>query len=343
MTAYATNDAIPANLSFTYKKQLPTIIPANAKIKITGKAFCRLSSDLENPDFEVDKFDNVFFLKLRFRLKVGDKQVVRDDSGVYSWIDANSTDYTKSLKFTLQDWATDSSGNVIAPTYNPINDKWLDIRLDKYNIGTNYVKEQDYLIPINSGFSGGEMTFEIYDWDISAYPSSGAAASHGRIKASVKDVRLKDLEISITDEFGNDYNTDDTEYIGYMNELYKNEAELITILQGTTVTNNVVEKACLLGYNTGYFFLTQWTRQGKTDCIENLLLRTIVSNYTNKRIEITAAVKPLSSVLGCVKYQAFLPNKNFLVTSARINYTDNTYTTTLEEVVIDSLEINKSF
>ncbi len=101
----------------------------------------------------------------------------------------------------------------------------------------------DFLIPLDSGFSGGIMNFEIYDFEANSLVNT------------LRDIRIKDLVLSIVDAKGNEYNESDIEYIGYMNKNYKNEAEVITLYQGSSVLDSPIEKGSLMGFNTSYFYL----------------------------------------------------------------------------------------
>ena len=193
------------------------------------------------------------------------------------------------------------------------------------------------------------MYFDIYDWDISIlsnvrtpYDASERAACDA-IKNTVKHLRIKDLKISFIDSNGDEFSDSDVEYVGFMNQKYKNEGDEITLLQGTSKIDCSIEKASLMGNNGNYYYLKLWTRQGKTDNIENLLLRSIVSNYTNKRIELSASLNQLNSILGCVKYDNFLAGKNLMIVGCTQNYSDAITTVTLQEVIIDNLDINKSW
>lgn len=338
LTKYAVNDAIPANLSYTTKAVLPLFIPSNSKLKISCKAFCRTVDDLNGETTT----DSIYQIKLRCRLKIGDKQYYRTQNFLEGWIAANDS-RSLSLDFEQQEIYTKSSIQLTRNT--KLDNTWIDLK----KLGTNgsstalELKTFDYLIPLNTGFSGGLMTFEIYDWDIKAPYNAQQAQNHEATKNSVKDIRIKDLEISIVDSKNNEYPDSDVEYIGFMNQNYKNEGEEITLFQGTSKIDTPIEKGSLMGFNTNYYYLKNWIRQDKTDNIENLLLRSIVSNYTNKRIELTATTNQLNSILGCLKYSNYLSGKNLMIVGMLQDFADASTSVTLQEVIIDNLEINKSW
>ena len=103
----------------------------------------------------------------------------------------------------------------------------------------------DFLIPLNSGFTGGIMSFEIYDFDANS------------INNTVRDIRIKDLVLSIVDAKGNEYKNSDVEYVGYMDKNFKNEGDSITLLQGTSKIDSPIEKGSLMGNNGNYFYLNE--------------------------------------------------------------------------------------
>jgi len=332
------------NLSFTYKNELPYLIPSNSKLKITCKAFCRMSNNLNGDDTT----SKIYQLKVKCRLKIGDKQYFRTSAFSKGWVSSGDS-RTLDFDFEQQEVVTKQSKYLYAEKA-PIDNKWIDLKALSTNGGGGIVNKNipielisnDYYIPLNSGFSGGLISFEIYDWDILTAYDALQAQTHDEVKALVKDVRIKDLVISIIDSNNKEYSKSDLEYTGYMNQQYKNEGSEITLYQGTSKIDTPIEKGSLMGYNGNFYYLNTWTREGKTNCIEKLLLRSIVSNYTNKRIELSATINRIDSIVGCLKYQSFLPDKNLMIVGNTQNLADNTTTVTLQEVIKDNLEINES-
>ena len=70
MLKYTPAGAIPANLSYTNKIELPLFIPADYKLKISAKAFVRTVDNLNGTTAKPD----ITNIKVRCRLKIGDKQ-----------------------------------------------------------------------------------------------------------------------------------------------------------------------------------------------------------------------------------------------------------------------------
>jgi hypothetical protein len=84
---YATNSAVPANLSFTTKAALPLFIPSNSKLKISCKAFARTKDNMGDESV----IDSIYQLKIRCRLKIGDKQYYRTQNFLEGWITATDS------------------------------------------------------------------------------------------------------------------------------------------------------------------------------------------------------------------------------------------------------------
>lgn len=341
---------LPNKLSFVYEKELPILLPANSKIKINCKAFARTIDDILNKS-NVTSTSDICQIIIKCVLKIGSRKYIsfqkfeenEDTNGVFSygwkyynfWADSSDT---RTLDLSFANVAT-----TLDKTYQTIDNKWVDL---KVNYDLLLKDPDDFFIPLDSGISGGLLTFEIYDWEIrnkADIKQANFSSSHATSRSKVKDIRLKDLQFTIVDSDGKEYNSNDVEYVGYMNRQYKNEGEVITLYQGTSKTNNPIEKAALMGYNTNYYFLKNWNREGKTDCVENLLLRSIVSNYSDKTIQLNATIARLNSSLGCLKYDNYLPNKVFMPTSIKTDYANAKSEITIQEVFADSLTINKSF
>ena len=327
-------------LLFKCNKTLPIFIPSNSRLKITASMFVSTTDNLES----FGHIDKAYLGRLKCKLKIGDKHYKYQNTFEYDngynyiisegWED-NTVDSYLVLDFEKPSIQVD--GGSYYPRRTDIGDTWTNLKSSKV-LGTGKTMEvisKDFTIPLNEGFAGGEMTFEINDWTVWNYIDFTGV--------EIEDIRLKDIKFTVVDENGKEFSDDDIEYIGFMNSKFKNEGNEINVYQGTSKIKSPIERAALMGFNTNYYYLSTWSREGKTDCLENLLLRSIVSNYTNKRVELTATINQLNSVLGCVKYQNFLPNKNLMVTGVIQDFSNAATSVTLQEVIKDNLEINKSW
>lgn len=156
----------------------------------------------------------------------------------------------------------------------------------------------------------------------------------------VKDVRLKDFTISIVDQFGNEISNKDIEYKGFLNPQFKNEGEKLSLIHGTNFNDNSTELGGLM-YQTpdGYSFIKSWTRNGISDRIERLLLRTIMSNYKNQTMILRCSINMVDSLLGYLTYATYLSGKKMMITSADIDYSEAEMNLTIQEFTNDYLDI----
>lgn len=350
LTKYPTNQAVPTNISFTYKKELPNFIPADCKLKVNMKGYVRTVDDLEG----TQQTDKIIKIKLRTRLKIGNVQYYNNVWNINGrqtgWISSTSTDYDKcfQLDFEMQEQTVE--GGYYYSKRSILDNKWIDLKILSENGGGGIVNKDiqlelysnDLYVSLNSGFSGGQMSFEIYDWDIVV--SDPRKYDYSTTKDEIKDIRIKDIEFTIVDNKGNEIKNEDVEYIGYMNAKFKNEGDEMKIYNGTSKIQNPIERGALMGYSgTTFYYLSNWTREGKTDCIENLLLRSVVSNYTNKTIELSCSINRINSIVGSLTYQSFIPNKVFMVVGCTHDLAENISEIKIQEINIDNLEISKSW
>lgn len=330
-------------LSFKYKLNLPTLIPSNYKIKVGAKAFVRTIDTLGNET--ADKTADMFFLQFFCRVKINDKKycykptqngandfITNQSNG---WKDLSSNDYY-SMTFSKP---PQGAGSV----NQSIDNEWVDLNWYSSDKDFNPVN-QDYLIPLN-GFNNGVFEFEIYGFRVwPKWSDTSNVTKSDALMLKVKDVRIKDINFTIVDANNKEINTKDVEYVGYMNADYKDESSNINTYNGTNTEKNPVERGALMSITgTSYFFVQNWTRQGKTDIIENLLLRSIVSNYTNKTIELACTLNMFSSILGSLTYNNYLLGISLMPVSCDLNYWDEKAELTLQQINVDALEINKTF
>jgi len=273
-------------------------------LKIEAKGYTRTTDNMGDTSSA-----SVYSSKLRTKLVLGDKQY---DSVNRTW---NNSGY---LELSFVDKDKDGA-------YQQISDKWLDV-LD----GCAYV-------PLFYGFTGTDITFSIYRYY--AYNKS-----FGDITSSTKDFRIKDIKISIVDNYLVDINTDDVEYVSYINKLVKDDGEDITLKLGTNLNHLPVCKGGIIGYkNSNYFYLQNFTRNGATDILENLLARSIVSNYTNRTIEIQCSINKINSLFGYLTYSNYWSGIKFGIQGADIDFHEDTIDLTLQEICADTLSIQKNY
>lgn len=324
--------ATSGNLSYTYKGNLPILIPTkNYFLKIEMSVYFRTSNDLNNNNNIPDLIQAG---ELITRLKIGDRKY---HSGFYSW-DNGWVDLSDSRDLTLPFYTSSSrtKKSYIEDGYQALGKE----KIVSTGTGTNdvIISKEPYLVPIFD-FNGGLLEFNIYDYrvyNIDDFPTVE--------EKTVLDCRIKDIKFTIVDSNGIAVNKSDVEYVGYMNKQFKEEGSEITLLQGTNFNDYPIERGGLLKYDgAAYLYLKEHTRNNITDYIENLLLRSYVGNYENKTVELSATSNKLSSTLGFLTYNNYFNGKKFMVISNETNYAEKTTNFTIQEIFADSLTINKSF
>lgn len=320
-----------ATKSFTYKKQLPYILGADGyKLKIELSIFPRVSNDLNNTLTN----NQVSTVRLVTRLKIGSKKYsYAAGTPGNTWVDAATNTTTD---FILPVTNRIAGTGTYAQTYAAIEDRWTDFKLNVLHNYDNGVDRNDFLVPLpTSQITGGLLEFEIYGYQVK---DMSAAVR------SIPDVRIKNVKITVVDSKGNDVSVSDTEYVGYINQQYKNEGDSMELIQGTNVSDYPIERGGLLKTDgTYYSWIKLWNKAGKTQNIENLVLRSYVGNYENKSIEVSATTNILPTAIGYLTYSAWLSGKKFMITSLENNYAEATSAITMQEIFVDALDINKSF
>ena len=329
-----------STLSFKCKLNLPYVIPSNYKIKVSAKSFIRTIETLGNED--IDKTADMMFIEYFCKVKIGNKQYSYSPKqpgatylGTAGWKDLTDTGYY-SMVFNKPPKPNVNGDNPES------ENEWIDLKW--YSVNYDFSPNaRDSYIPL-TGFSGGLLEFEIYGFRVwPNHSDSYQTTKSDALMSKVKDVRLKDISFILVDEKDKEVDDKDIEYVGYMNADYKDEGSEISLFNGTSVTKNPVERGALLGFNTNYFFLQSWAREGKTDILENLLLRSIVSNYTDKTIELSCTSNMISSIIGTVTYNNYLSGIKLMPVSCNLNFDEESTELTLQQINKDSLEINKSF
>jgi translation elongation factor P/translation initiation factor 5A len=218
--------------------------------------------------------------------------------------------------------------------YGYVEDTWLSLN-DNTLDALNNVVTRDLLFPLD-GFSGGLISLEIYDYMVIPGLTSD---DKNALKASIKEVRIKDVKFTVVDKDGKDLNISDTEYFSALDPNYLNDTK-IELIHGTNVKGCPIEKASLLyDDGTAYQFCTSWTRNGQTNILEKLLQNTVKSNYLNPTLELSCNVNNLSSLIGCVQYASQLGTNIFMVNSATIHLRDNITDLIIQTVSKDILNI----
>jgi len=311
-----------SGLCYSYKAELPTTIPSNYKLKISLSGYFRNTDNLNDETYVPDLIKSA---ELYVEIIIGNKKYCNTDVG---WFDVS--DSSKAFLISFEKAPIGSNNGIT--TYSPIEDEWID---SGYYTRTNTTyKKVDYLIPL-SGSNCAQLKF-----NICGYLTRNLLNNY----QNVIDARFKDIKITVVDSDGNDVSEVDIEYVGYMDERYKSEGDTIDLIQGTNLNDFPVERGGLLGYNgSTYYWLKNWTKNGLTDNIENLLLRSFVGNYQTKSLQLSCTTNRITGVLGFITYENYLYGNIFMPVGITIDYAEETSELVLQEIFTDSLTINKSW
>jgi len=315
--------------TFSYKLKLPYLISStNYYLRIEMQVYIRTIDDLGGtPTLGVKA------ACLTTRLKIGDKKYTSGafyPSSTYSyWVDTTSS---LDLILFFRD-------NVNSYDNNPINDSWIS--LDYKRLYTYYkdgawheaTKSTPFLIPLTQ--SQGDVEFDIYGYRV--YDESTDIWT----EIEVKDFRIKNLKITITDRDGNPYDLSDLEYVSELDANFNNKGEDIKLYHGTNATSYPLQRGNVLGLNasTGlYQPLTGFNKAGDTDIIENLLLRSVKSNKGSANIRLNCSLPPVSPI-GYITYSTYLTGKKFMPVSNKIDLSNGISSLTIREIHADDAVI----
>lgn len=326
---------------FTYKKVIPDIVFSTSNqfyLKVEANMYLRTLEEKS----ELPSTLKSLQVKLKSNLTIGNKRYRWDSDFNTSkgWYPIEQPQHHTVLSFTnlVSTGKNTYSMSNISDTWTSLSTGYIDVVDNGNNSFTTQIRKPDPLyvpIPLNGSVTGNSITFGIGDYTV-----YNDAAVRVDITSQIQDIRLKDIKITIVDSEYKPIDDKDVEYVGYMDANYKNAGNEINLLLGSSKIDSPIEKGSLLGFNTNYYYLKNWTREGNTDCIERLLLRSIESNYYGMTLELSATIKRLNSGLGCLKYNNYLAGKVFMPTSLSNDYANNKSEITMQEIFADSLPIN---
>lgn len=336
-----TSNYIVGGLSFDLVNK-PYIINQSNKgyyLKLNLSVYPRSVDDLNN---ESETPLNIKRIHLYTNLTIGDKRWCNPLGQASAWYSPTSFYYNKYFNVNITNMNS-YTWPISSDNFSYIADTWTE--LQKFNTINVYTNEgikpelsiTDYLIPLNAELSG-EINFEIFGYSVFDYNITGGDSLTG-----CHELRIKDLEITIVDKDGNETSDDSIEYVGYVNKNIKDNGEEITLYQGTNTIFHPNSRSALL-YSTGttYKNMELWSKSGSTDTIENLLLRSIVSNYTTPTIQFICTTDKIQSVVGTYS-NPWLYGKKFFISGCKIDYQNNTSNLTLLEGFKDHLTVQKNY
>ena len=316
---------------FTYTGKVPKMIGASTYyLKIEISAYCRTTDNMgDSQAYDIKR------CRLNTTLKVGSRKYANSINYAGEWVDQSEAGYYLELDF--MNITKSDSGEV----YNSISDQWQSINgATNLSMATSDPWKSAYIIPLDSSING-DLSFVISDYKI--YSNDSIMS---QITTNIKDVRLKDIKISIVDSKYNSIENKDEEYWSYVDKKIKDDGADVTCKLGTNTDLIPVAKGGILGYNANnlnYFYVTSFNRQSKTDILENLLARSITSNYSGKTIEIQCQTNKIDSIFGTLTYNNYWNGIKFGIMGADIDYSEDTIDWTLQEISPDSGDIKKNY
>ncbi len=321
--------------SFSYKGKLPDmLLNANSLyyLKIEADCFVRTTDELGAIGTLKSTSCNIYT-----NLIIGNKKFrYNSTNSTKEWIDATITGAT--FPFYFISVASNNTGAITNDSYGNISDSWTNLMEEGYSW-----PDKPFYVPLNSSSVGNTVYFDIYNYAV--YDNTQSVIANRTITSSVKDVRIKNIKFTIVDSNQNDVSNNDIEYWSYINKNVKDDGSDITLKLGTNTTYVPIEKGSILGFSGGAYFQVQsFTRGGTTGIVENLLAKSITSNYTPKTLEVQCSINKIPSTFGVLTYNNYLTG-NFGIQGAVIDYSESTIDLTLQQINVDdpTLVIKKNY
>lgn len=278
-------------------------------ILITGKIYVRTKT---NPYDESEEGIKTTGHQINYIIKIGDYYY---NSHEQKWTTTPVTD------------------NYILTTNNSevISDEWIDLGFNGEGL----------LIPIAStetDILSGAMDFQIWA-NTKIQPLNDIPQENNSI---LKETWIRNIEFKLVNIDGTEIEDNDFENIGYLNKLFAQEGENITLMTGTAVRYTDLARIMKLE-GTDISDIELWTRAGQTYKIEELLLNSLCSNYRGNYITLTGMrLKNEFSLVNVFTDTNFLEgNPKLMIKSSSIDYANYTHDVTLVEISEDELTIIK--
>lgn len=235
---------------------------------------------------------------------------------------------------STQSWITSFASDGYIPTTDsnqPIANEWKSIGKD----GKGHL--------IKLGNLESEIVFNGY-FDFQIWSNTKVRKQGEELltnDALLDEVWLRNLQISLVNFDGSEIEDSDIEYIGQLNKLFSQEGEEITLKTGTN--SKFADRAKIIRPDGGgYADITEWTRDGQTYKIEELLLNSLCSNYRmNYLTLLNMNLKNEFGIMNVITDSTYLSGKKFMVKAANIDYANYVNNVTLVEISEDELTIVK--
>ena len=241
------------NVLASYTGDTTVVTMDNEKLLLKFKLYIRTSNHVRDKE----KLNTIKGLGLGVYVKINNAYLIGGD-----------TVGTPQLVFVRpKDFAT---GN----TYPEYQDKWVDFNA-LLDLGDFY-----------SATGTGPVTIEISDHFL--IMDGGGSVSYNDDRGIVEEFRVKDIEVVPIDSYNESINTDDIQYIGYLNPSLKEEGSEITLYHNSDTKGHCTDQGTLL--MTNKHAIESWR---KSDYPEDLyiplaetLLKAVIGNYNNSLVQL---------------------------------------------------------
>jgi hypothetical protein len=188
-------------------------------------------------------------------------------------------------------------------------------------------------IPIDQDISG---TLEI-EWWTDFFQDGGVTNYQMWHDPRINEMWVSDVSVNVVQSDTADIPDSDKEYIGYLDPLFKEEADKINLLCGTMTS--ITDRGKILYLDTVYKALFEWTRNSQSFCIEKLLLNSLSSNYQVGYLTLNNMKLENKFDLLTVLTDSYTDSSVFMVKALKQNFRDNLNECTLVEIKGDELTI----
>lgn len=220
--------------------------------------------------------------------------------------------------------------------------KWNDFKVEPWiNAESKYHPVADdgvyvYLEPGVYGQVRIEFTRQIYAYINGSWDEDQSI--------NIQQLWIKDLEVAVVRNPSFEPINHDIEYVGELNQDWKNEGEEITLMHGCSAVDGSPFDNGALIYKDGsddYYLFSEWTRGGQTAVLEKLLLNTVQSNRESAAVKLTVNINNTAGVHS-LRYidAAYMSGKMFMVTGSVLNPADGSEQIELIEITQDTHTIS---
>lgn len=362
----------PEHLSFNTKIDLPYLINSDEyKLKLEAVIHPHTWAYFGLAPQQQDLAENEFIISIRLHAEI----IIDNEIGTkkkyynpnYQWVNNAATSqwvdigtpntdaefyFSKPTKYILEkdnDWR-------FKWEYEAINDKDAELQVwrkapksytdDVGNIVYD-MKSSPYYISLEHGVSG-RLSINLYDYELRFLDFSGnEILPNGYTIPNWFNLYIKEFKLTVVDKFDNTVKKLDVEIVGYsknspLNSIYKDEGDEVTNYLGSNAGNYPADNSNLLKLNSGGYYepCDIYTRQGKSDMIEFLQLRSIISNYNKQYIKLSATTNRLEKLVGFLTYNNYLSGKRFTITGLTRNIADASDELLIQESTEDNVDIN---